>query len=168
MMYRLRVYTLKDSASLAVYRDVHYPRLFGSFAEFGISIQGIWTSPGDDAPRLYVLTFFPADADPVQIERDYMQSPGFKADMEGFDRSNIVRVETTLLAPRPSGGSAHDLRTQATRSPAFPWPQPPQIPGMQSRPAELPTFRRRIPRLARTPALTRWRPLARLWRSLGK
>jgi len=49
--------------------------------------------------RLYVLTSFPADADPVQIERDYMQSPGFKADMEGFDRSNIVRVETTFLAP---------------------------------------------------------------------
>ncbi len=31
MMYRLRVSTLKDSASLAVYRDVHYPRHFGSF-----------------------------------------------------------------------------------------------------------------------------------------
>lgn len=46
-----------------------------------------------------MLTSFPADADPVQIERDYMQSPGFKADMEGFDRSNIVRVETTFLAP---------------------------------------------------------------------
>ncbi len=99
MMYRLRVYTLKDSASLAVYRDVYYPRHFGSFAEFGISIHGIWTSPEDDVPRLYVLTSFPADTDPVQIERDYMQSPGFKADMEGFDRSNIVRVETTLLAP---------------------------------------------------------------------
>jgi len=99
MMYRLRVYTLKDSASLAVYRDVYYPGHFGSFAEFGISIHGIWTSPEDDAPRLYVLTSFPADTDPVQIERDYMQSPGFKADMEGFDRSNIVRVETTLLGP---------------------------------------------------------------------
>ena len=109
MMYRLRVYTVKDSASLAVHRDVHYPRHFGSFAEFGISIQGIWTSPGDDAPRLYVLTIFPADADPVQIERDFMQSPGFKADMEGFDRSNIVRVETTLLAPptHPRCASRH-------------------------------------------------------------
>ncbi len=68
------MYTLKDSVSLAVYPG---PRHFGSFAEFGISIHGIWTSREDDAPRLYVLTSFPADADPVQIERDYMQSPGF-------------------------------------------------------------------------------------------
>ena len=51
------------------------PAISEASAEFGISIHGIWTFPEDEAPRLYVLTSFPADADPVQIERDYMQSP---------------------------------------------------------------------------------------------
>jgi hypothetical protein len=47
-MYQLRVYTLKDTTSLEAFRTVQYPRHFASFAEFGMSIQGIWTSPTDE------------------------------------------------------------------------------------------------------------------------
>jgi hypothetical protein len=45
---------------------------------------------------------FPAGADPTAVTDEYMASPGFKADMDGFDPADIVGVATILLDATPS------------------------------------------------------------------
>jgi hypothetical protein len=98
--YQLRVYTLKDTASLEAFRTVQYPRHFASFAEFGMSIQGIWTSPADGTrTKLYAIIRYPDGKDPDKVLGEYLDSAGFKADMVGFDPDDIVDVESTLLTP---------------------------------------------------------------------
>lgn len=54
---------------------------------------------GDDAHRLIALISYPDGADPAEVTAAYMASPGFAADMDGFDVSNIINVEEHLLDP---------------------------------------------------------------------
>ena len=42
---------------------------------------------------------YPDGADPAEVQAAYMASPGFAADMDGFDVSNIINVEEVLLDP---------------------------------------------------------------------
>ena len=99
-MYQLRVYTLKDTAALEAFRTVQYPRHFASFAAFGMSIQGVWTSPADETrTKLYALIHYPDGQDPDRLLSEYLDSPGFRADMVGFDQHDIVGIETTFLEP---------------------------------------------------------------------
>ncbi|MFF4138311.1 NIPSNAP family protein [Streptomyces mirabilis] len=55
--------------------------------------------PGGEAPQLYALVSY-QDADDVQERLEaYLSSPEFRADMEGFDISQIVGVAESVLTP---------------------------------------------------------------------
>lgn len=100
--YELRVYKLRTKEALDFYREVIYPRHLNSFPLFGIVAHGFWTAKEDTQPRLFVLVSYAADEEPDEISRRYMQSTEFAEDVRGFDVSNIVGVESTILIPSTS------------------------------------------------------------------
>ncbi|MGW7383833.1 NIPSNAP family protein [Streptomyces sp. NPDC054794] len=67
-----------------------------------ITTHGVWTvlaAPGSKTPWLYALVSY-RDADDVQARLEaYLSSPEFRADVEGFDISQIVGLDDTLLTP---------------------------------------------------------------------
>ncbi|MFF7235236.1 NIPSNAP family protein [Streptomyces collinus] len=78
-----------------------------------ITTHGVWTmpaAPGNETPRLYALVSC-RDADDVQERLEaHLSSPEFRADMEGFDISQIVGLSERLQrrpcarwAPNPDG-----------------------------------------------------------------
>ncbi len=101
-MFQLRIYTLRSPAALEQYATVHWARHLATFATFGVTTHGVWTERSADANRLVALIGYPSGADPDQLTRHVMASPGFAADMAGFDVEDIVDVRTTLLDPTPS------------------------------------------------------------------
>jgi NIPSNAP protein len=97
--YQLRVYTLRSPEALVAYESIwakHIPGL----AKHRITTHGVWTvpvAPGRVAPQLYALVSY-QDADDVQERMEaYLSSPEFRADMEGFDISQIVIVAESAL-----------------------------------------------------------------------
>jgi hypothetical protein len=99
VMYQLRKYALKDRESLDFYRNVVYPRHFVSFAKFGMAIHGLWTAPNPVDLTLYVLFSFPEQDDPAAVLAEYVKSEDFKADLVGWDSSNIVDYTDTFMTP---------------------------------------------------------------------
>jgi hypothetical protein len=85
-VYQLRTYTLRIADALEQYA-------------IGVSTHGIWTQRDADAHRLVALISHPHGADPTDVSTAYMASPGFAADMNGFDVANIVNVSKILLDP---------------------------------------------------------------------
>jgi hypothetical protein len=98
-MYQLRIYTLRTVEALEQYATVHWPRHIPSLRSFCVTTHGIWTQHATDAHRLLALISYPDGADPTEVTTAYMASPGFAADMDGFDVGGIVRVEDLLLNP---------------------------------------------------------------------
>jgi hypothetical protein len=98
-MYQLRIYTLRTAEALEDYASVHWPRHIPSLRAFGVTTHGIWTEHDAAAHRLVALISYPDGADPAVVTSAYMASPGFAADMDGFDAGNIVNVEELLLDP---------------------------------------------------------------------
>ncbi len=98
-MYQFRIYTLRTAEALEDYSTLHWPRHIPSLQAFGVSTHGIWTEHDTDAHRLLALISYPEGADPAAVTAEYMASPQFAADMEGFDVSNILDVEEILLDP---------------------------------------------------------------------
>jgi hypothetical protein len=96
-MYQLRIYTLRTVEALEQYATVHWPRHIPSLRSFGVTTHGIWTQHATDAHRLLALISYPDGADPTEVATAYMASPGFAADMDGFDVGDIVSVEDLLL-----------------------------------------------------------------------
>jgi hypothetical protein len=101
-MFQLRIYTLRSAEALDRYATIHWARHIPSMAAFGVTTHGIWTQRGDDGHRLVALISYPAGADPEALARDFMASPEFAADMEGFDPEGIVAVDSMTLEPTPS------------------------------------------------------------------
>ena len=98
-MYQLRIYTLRTVEALEQYATVHWARHIPSLRSFGVTTHGIWTQHDTGAHRLLALISYPDGADPTEVTTAYMASPGFAADMVGFDVGDIVRVENLLLNP---------------------------------------------------------------------
>ncbi len=98
-MYQLRIYTLRTPEALEDYATAHWPRHIHSLRTFDVTTHGIWTDHDADAHRLIALIFYPEGADPAAVTAAYMAGPGFTADMQGFDASNIINVEELLLDP---------------------------------------------------------------------
>src|ERR1700719_2238686 len=98
-MFQLRIYTLRSAQALERYATVHWARHVPSLATFGVTTHGIWTQRGDNDHRLVPLISYPERADPAALTRDFMASPEFAADMEGFDPEDIVAVDSMLLEP---------------------------------------------------------------------
>jgi hypothetical protein len=101
-MFQLRTYTLRSAQALERYATVHWARHVPSLATFGVTTHGIWTQHGNDDHRLIALISYPDGADPAALARDFMASPEFAADMEGFDPEDIVAVDSLLLEPTVS------------------------------------------------------------------
>jgi NIPSNAP len=98
-MFQLRIYTLRSAPALDRYATIHWARHIPSLATFGVTTHGVWTQRDDDDHRLVALISYPAGADPAALTRDFMASPEFAADMEGFDPDDIVAVDSMLLEP---------------------------------------------------------------------
>ncbi|MEV6297562.1 NIPSNAP family protein [Streptomyces sp. NPDC051896] len=96
--YQLRIYTLRSPEALSAYEKVWAQHIPG-MSKHRITTHGVWTAPGSGTPRLYALVSY-SDADDVQERLEaYLSSPEFRADMEGFDISQIVGLDETLLTP---------------------------------------------------------------------
>lgn len=100
-MFQLRIYTLRSARALERYATVHWARHVPSLAAFGVTTHGIWTQRGDGDHRLVALISYPEGAEPAVLTRDFMASPEFAADMEGFDPKDLVAVDSMLLDPTP-------------------------------------------------------------------
>ncbi len=99
MLYQLRIYTLRSAHALERYATVHWARHVPSLAMFGVTTHGVWKHRATQDHRLVVLVSYPPGADPEALTRDFMASPEFAADMEGFDPEDIVAVDSLLLDP---------------------------------------------------------------------
>ena len=98
--YELRIYKLASQADLDFFKDEIYPRhLEGSLDKYGISLHGFWTNPEDDEPRLFALASYPEGANPAEVDQKYLASPELRKDLEGFDPSKIVGIESVPLTP---------------------------------------------------------------------
>ncbi|MFE0450245.1 NIPSNAP family protein [Streptomyces sp. NPDC058914] len=99
--YQLRVYTLRSDEALVAYENIWSKHIPG-MAKHRIATHGVWTvptAPGREAPQLYALVSY-RDADDVQERLEaYLSSPEFRADMEGFDISQIIGVSESVLTP---------------------------------------------------------------------
>jgi NIPSNAP len=99
-MLQLRIYTLRSAPALDRYATIHWARHIPSLATFGVTTHGVWTQRDDDDDhRLVALISYPDGADVAALTRDFMASPEFAADMEGFDPEDIVAVDSMLLEP---------------------------------------------------------------------
>ena len=98
-MYQFRIYTLRTAEALQIYATTHWPRHISSLQAFDVTVHGIWTDHDAGTHRLMALISYPPGADPVAVTTAYMASAEFAEDMEGFDVSNIVKVEELLLDP---------------------------------------------------------------------
>ena len=95
-LYQLRTYTLDSEAAADAYEEV-WRRHLSSLPKCGICPHGIWRPTGN-RDRLTALVSFPADADPEELDRTYMSSPGFHEDFEGFT-GKVLGVEAVMLKP---------------------------------------------------------------------
>ncbi|MBB5343297.1 NIPSNAP family protein [Tunturibacter empetritectus] len=97
--FELRVYTLRTKEARDFYINQIYPRHLSSFPLFGIEAHGIWTAKEDVEPRVFVLVSYAAGEEPGEVVKRYMQSTEFAEEIKGWDVSNIVGVESTILIP---------------------------------------------------------------------
>jgi hypothetical protein len=100
-MLQLRIYTLRSADALQRYATVHWARHVATFTTFGVTTHGVWTERRDGLNRLVALIGYPPGADPDEVTQTIMASPEFAADMAGFDRDDIVDVQSLLLDPAP-------------------------------------------------------------------
>jgi NIPSNAP len=98
-MFQLRIYTVRSAGALEQYASVHWARHVASFQAFGVTTHGVWTESAGGANRLVALISYDDGADHEQLTRSFMTSPEFVADMDGFDSTDIVDVQTLLLSP---------------------------------------------------------------------
>jgi hypothetical protein len=96
-MFQLRIYTLRSAEALKNYATIHWARHIPTFEGFRVNTHGIWTERGGNANRLVALISYPDGADPTELASEVMASPGFAADMEGFDPQDIVAVDSIPL-----------------------------------------------------------------------
>ena len=100
-MFQLRIYTLRTAEALSQYASVHWDRHVASFKAFGITTHGVWTERDSGANRLVALISYAGGADPAQVTHEFMTSPEFVSDMNGFNSEDIIDVRTLLLDPAP-------------------------------------------------------------------
>ncbi|WP_392871894.1 NIPSNAP family protein [Streptomyces sp. LN499] len=92
---------MRSPEALVAYESIwskHIPGL----AEHRVTTHGVWTVPatrGSEARQLYALVSY-RDVDDVQERMEaYLSSREFRADMEGFDISQIVNLAESVLTP---------------------------------------------------------------------
>jgi hypothetical protein len=96
-IYQLRTYHLASPGAMADYLPRWQPHI-ESLRAFGVETHGFFSVPTDPCAVIALVSY--ADGtDPDAIIRAYMASDAFKADMAGFDMSQMRQVETLMLRP---------------------------------------------------------------------
>lgn len=98
-MLEIRTYTLASDEALEQYATVHWARHIASLAQYGITTHHVWREVGGDQPRLVALVEYEAGADPRAVTQEYMGSPEFRADMDGFVMDGIRGVASVFVEP---------------------------------------------------------------------
>jgi hypothetical protein len=111
--YEMRVYSLRTKEALDFYASTVYPRHLENFGLFGVEAHGLWTQKGDVGHRVFVLLSYTEGDDPAEVAQRYIQSPEAANDASGFDVSDILSVDSTILVP--SAGSPASLRKKRDR-----------------------------------------------------
>lgn len=95
-IYEVRTYTLATAAAAQAYLGV-WERHVASLKAFGIETLIFELTPGSDV-QVRALVAYPAGADPAVLDVAYRASPGFAADVAGFDFSQLRGVQSRLVA----------------------------------------------------------------------
>lgn len=106
-MRQLRIYTLADAESAKTYFDIHWKRHLESLPKHHIQVANVHLEVQDDKSeptRIFATVFADDQYDLNQLNDDYMKSPEFHEDMDGFDMSKILNVETIDLKPFKDAG----------------------------------------------------------------
>lgn len=97
-MFQLRIYSIATPEAAEQYFTVHWQRHIESLKKFGIQTVKVFREVGTNGEtRVIGLVRYEECADVEALNRDYMSSAEFRADMEGFDMRSIRRVETVNL-----------------------------------------------------------------------
>ena len=97
--FELRVYTLRTKEARDFYVKTVFPRHLQNFPLFGVEAHGVWTAKDDVATRAFVMVSYAEGDDPGEVAKRYIQSPQAANDARGFDVSDILGVESTVLIP---------------------------------------------------------------------
>jgi hypothetical protein len=100
--FELRQYTLRSKEALDTYMNQVYPHHIDSFPLFGIEPHRVWTVKDGVESLAFVLVSYAEGEDPSEVVRRYMGSSEFAEETRGWDRSNIVAVQSTILTPSTS------------------------------------------------------------------
>ncbi|MEA9393230.1 hypothetical protein SJI19_22265 [Acerihabitans sp. TG2] len=99
-MKQLRIYTLKDKNAASEYFQHHWMKHLSSLPKFGIAINDVYLGADNNADKVMAIVTYPKDSIPKELDKKYMQSDDFKADMVGFDLSNIIKVDEFWISDR--------------------------------------------------------------------
>jgi hypothetical protein len=100
--FEMRVYTLRTRAALDYYCNTVYLRHLDNFDRFGVEAHGLWTRNGDEKHRVFVLLSYAEGDDPAEVAERYIKSPEAVNDAQGFDVTDILSVDSTILIPAAS------------------------------------------------------------------
>jgi len=99
-MKQLRIYTLRNKAAASEYFQQHWMKHLSSLPKFGIAINDVYLGADNNADKVMAIVTYPKGSVPKELDKKYMQSEDFKADMLGFDVSNIIKVEEFWIGER--------------------------------------------------------------------
>jgi hypothetical protein len=100
--FEMRVYSLRTKKALDFYASMVYPRHLDNFGLFGVEAHGLWTQKDDVAHRIFVLVSYAEGDDPGEVAQRYILSSEATNDARGFDITDILSVESTILVPSTS------------------------------------------------------------------
>jgi hypothetical protein len=98
--YEFRTYTYNSFEALERHKN-DFNDMVAFLPKFDMGYHGLWTSPGDTEPRMFVLSSYAAGADPMEVVKRFMSSPEV-AHLPSFRTGHeIVKVSSTFLQPGP-------------------------------------------------------------------
>ena len=95
--FQFRTYHLRTEKAATAYMP-HWPLHVKSLKLFGVETHAFFRAPSSPRDVVALISYGEHD-DTELVEREYMQSDEFKADMAGFDVTLIERVDALLLVP---------------------------------------------------------------------
>lgn len=96
-MFQLRTYTLASEEAAKTYLDIHWARHLKSLSKYGIKVHGVFLAKETNLAQVIALVSYEEGASVSEVNAAYMKSPDLRADMEGFNMEDIIRVDEILL-----------------------------------------------------------------------
>ena len=92
-MKQIRIYTLKNRKAAEIYFYTHWPRHLISLPKFGVYVNDVYLGENEQAHQVIAVGTYQEGSDLHNVNQLYLASEEFRADMEGFNMSDIIRVE---------------------------------------------------------------------------